>query len=121
VRVSDPLVGPEILELFPQVDPYDWPYAAASAADVVVILNEDYGDLDLLRLRRAMAGNTLIDFRNLYEPQAVAEQGLRYVSLGRPTADRTQEQPRSVSDRGSANGVSRAGLIATHQPEEQQI
>ncbi|HVW91781.1 MAG TPA: nucleotide sugar dehydrogenase, partial [Devosia sp.] len=102
VRANDPLVGPEILELFPQVDPYDSPYVAASGADLVVILNEDFGALDLPRLARAMAGRTIVDFRNLYDPQDVADQGFRYVSLGRAVASHEQDEPRLASARAAA-------------------
>lgn len=101
IRVNDPLVGPEILRLFPQVDPYDSPYVAASEADLVVILNEDFGALDLSRLARAMTGRTIVDFRNLYDPQDVAEQGFRYVSLGRATASYEEDEPRLASTRAA--------------------
>jgi UDPglucose 6-dehydrogenase len=89
VRVHDPLIGPEILRRFPGVDSFESPYMAASDAELVAILTDDeaYRRLDLARLRRAMAGRTLVDFRNLLDPAAVGEHDFRYVSIGRPIAD----------------------------------
>jgi UDPglucose 6-dehydrogenase len=66
----------------------DCPYEAARGADVVVILTEwdDYARLDLERLSRSMAGRSVIDCRNLFEPQDVTRHGLKYISIGRSTA-----------------------------------
>jgi UDPglucose 6-dehydrogenase len=98
LRVHDPLIGSEILRRFPGIDSFESPYLAASGAELVAILtdSEPYRRLDLARLRRAMAGRTLVDFRNLLDPAAAAEHGFRYVSIGRPIADagEPREQPR---------------------------
>lgn len=65
------------------------PYDAARDADATVIATEwnQFRALDLQRLRASMKVPLLIDLRNLYEPQRVSAEGLRYVSLGRPAAD----------------------------------
>lgn len=63
---------------------------AATAADVVAIVTEwdqfKQGKLDLVTLKSAMAGETLVDFRNLFDPEVVAQVGLAYHSVGRPAA-----------------------------------
>ncbi|HEX2146362.1 MAG TPA: UDP-glucose/GDP-mannose dehydrogenase family protein [Pseudorhizobium sp.] len=66
----------------------DCPYEAASKADAVVILTEweEYAKLDLERLAKAMNGQALLDFRNLFDPGSVTRHGLRYVSIGRRPA-----------------------------------
>lgn len=110
LRVHDPLIGTEILRRFPGVDSFDSPYLAANGAELVAILTdgEAYRNLDLARLRRVMAGRTLVDFRNLLDPAAVAANGFRYVSIGRPIAD--AGEPTSPSRRRQPASRPEAGL-----------
>ncbi|MFN7169584.1 MAG: UDP-glucose dehydrogenase family protein [Pannonibacter sp.] len=81
------------------------PYEAAANADMVVILTEweDYARLDLQRLARSMAGRTIFDCRNLFEPQDVARQGLKYISIGRSTAVPLATPPRKRAGAGTAH------------------
>ncbi len=60
-------------------------YDAARDADVAVIVTEwnDFKTLDLARLKAALRGPVVVDFRNLHDPAAMKAAGLRYVSLGR--------------------------------------
>jgi UDPglucose 6-dehydrogenase len=64
------------------------PYAAAADADALLILTdwEDFGSLDLARMKQTLRFPIVIDGRNLYKPSAMIEQGFTYVSVGRPTA-----------------------------------
>jgi len=39
--------------------------------------------LDLSRLRGVMAGNGLVDLRNIYRPEDMRAKGFRYTSIGR--------------------------------------
>ncbi|MCF6367692.1 UDP-glucose dehydrogenase family protein [Rhizobium halophilum] len=66
----------------------DCPYEAATNADAVVILTEweEYAALDLARLAKAMAGRSLLDFRNLFAAEEVNRHGLRYIATGRRPA-----------------------------------
>lgn len=86
VRASDPEAIEAARPKLPGVAFFREAYAAARGADVLVVLTEwpDYASLDLERIRRVMRGHRLIDFRNLFEPEAVARAGFDYVSLGRP-------------------------------------
>jgi UDPglucose 6-dehydrogenase len=60
-------------------------YAAATDADVVVILTEwpEFKELDLDRLASVMAGKAIVDTRNLLDPAAVRSTGLAYDGVGR--------------------------------------
>ena len=60
-------------------------YAAAADADAVAIVTEwdAFRALDLPRLKRAMAGDVLVDLRNVYAPDEAARAGLAYISIGR--------------------------------------
>lgn len=57
---------------------------AAKAADAVVIATEwaQYGELDLVRLRRAMSGDLLVDARGLVDPKAARRAGLDHIRIG---------------------------------------
>jgi UDPglucose 6-dehydrogenase len=62
-------------------------YEAATGADAVAIITEwdEYRALDLRRLAEIMRGNLLVDFRNVYDRDVVAQAGLTYASMGRRT------------------------------------
>jgi UDPglucose 6-dehydrogenase len=59
---------------------------AAEGADALVLLTEwnEFRALSPARLRRAMRGNVLLDFRNVYDPEAMRAEGFLYGSIGRP-------------------------------------
>jgi UDPglucose 6-dehydrogenase len=64
------------------------PYQAATGADALLILTEweEFASLDLDRLRTLLKHPVVLDGRNLYSPATMAENGLSYYSVGRPTA-----------------------------------
>ncbi len=55
-------------------------YEAARGADVVLLVTEwdEFKQLDLPHLRKAMAGDVFLDGRNVYDPGAMRELGFRY-------------------------------------------
>jgi UDPglucose 6-dehydrogenase len=59
---------------------------AASGADAVVLLTEwnEFRALAPEKLKSAMAGRVLLDFRNVYDPAVMREAGFAYRSIGRP-------------------------------------
>ena len=63
-------------------------YGAAEQADALLILTdwEEFAELDLSRLHTALRYPIVIDGRNLYDPEKMAENGLVYLSMGRPDA-----------------------------------
>jgi UDPglucose 6-dehydrogenase len=62
------------------------PYEAAKDADAVLILTEwdEFRDLDFRKLKKVMAHPTIIDGRNLLDPEKMREMGFTYRSVGRP-------------------------------------
>lgn len=64
----------------------DDPYSCAAKADALVIVTEwdAFRALDLAEIRKVMAGNVLVDLRNIYPPQDVTEAGLTYWGIGKP-------------------------------------
>jgi UDPglucose 6-dehydrogenase len=88
VVVCDPQGEREGRALLPRVAWESDPYRAAEKADAVVVLTEwnMFRGLDLTRLRGVMAGDALVDLRNVYSPDHAQAAGFRYVSIGRPSA-----------------------------------
>lgn len=80
---------PEAIETAkPLIDNVDWAkdcYEIADDADAVVILTEwnEFRALDLNRLKDQMKGNSVIDLRNVYDPEEMASLGFDYTSVGR--------------------------------------
>ena len=69
-------------------------YEAAQGADCLVLVTEwnEFRNLDLTRLREAMAAPVLVDLRNVYRPDSMAAEGFAYrgVGRGRPPEARTR-------------------------------
>jgi len=63
----------------------DDPYKACENADILVILNDWPGliDLDFKKVRSAMKGSTLLDTQNLLDPSKISEFGIRCIGMGR--------------------------------------
>jgi len=68
-------------------------YAAAKDADAVLILTDwkEFANLDLPELNRALKFPIIIDGRNLYKPEYMADHGFTYVSIGRPANYNAQQ------------------------------
>ena len=64
-------------------------YGCAEGADAVVILTEwsMFRALDLRRLKDVLAEPLVIDLRNVYRPEEMLREGIRYISIGRPDVD----------------------------------
>ena len=68
-------------------------YEAAKGADAVLILTDwkEFAQLDLVKLNQAVRFPIVVDGRNLYKPQQMAEHGFTYVSMGRPASYHAQQ------------------------------
>ena len=62
-------------------------YVALDGADGVVLLTEwnEFRALDLARAKKMLKRPLMVDLRNIYPPQQMAEAGFVYVSVGRAT------------------------------------
>ena len=60
-------------------------YEAAANAEAVTILTEwnEFRNLDLDRLKKAMTGDVIQDTRNIFDPETMAAHGFVYLSRGR--------------------------------------
>jgi UDPglucose 6-dehydrogenase len=66
-------------------------YEALTGADGVVILTEwnEFRALDLGRVKSLLKRPLMVDLRNIYRPQLMAEAGFTYVSVGRRSGPET--------------------------------
>jgi UDPglucose 6-dehydrogenase len=82
----DPMASEHATEVETRLMIASSPYEAASGAHCLVVCTEwpEYKDLDLVRLREAMAIPAVVDARNLLDPDAVADAGFLYLPVGRP-------------------------------------
>lgn len=85
VRAYDP-AGAEIARrLLPELDVRRSPYALARGADALLVVTEwnEFRQLDLQRLRRAMRRPVIVDGRNIYDPAGMQAMGFVYRGIGR--------------------------------------
>jgi UDPglucose 6-dehydrogenase len=68
------------------IEIHDDPYAAVSGAEVVVLLTEwrEFRWLDYSKVFGEMATPSIVDARNLLDPQAMRKIGFAYAGIGRP-------------------------------------
>ena len=85
VTAYDPEGMDEAAELLPQVQMTKGPYEAAAGAHALVMITEwdAFRALDLSRLANVMAGDALVDLRNVYKAEDAERAGLSYSGVGR--------------------------------------
>jgi UDPglucose 6-dehydrogenase len=85
IRAYDPQGRAKAEGLIPGVEWCNGALEAGEGADIVVILTEwnEFRALDLRQLREVMAGNVLVDLRNVYAEVTVSEAGLVYYGIGK--------------------------------------
>jgi UDPglucose 6-dehydrogenase len=86
VRAFDPAGMHEAQGLLKDVDYAEGTYQTLEDADAVVIITEwdEFRALDLERAKSLMKTPIMIDLRNIYRPDEMAEAGFAYHSIGRP-------------------------------------
>ncbi|WP_291297844.1 UDP-glucose/GDP-mannose dehydrogenase family protein [Elioraea sp.] len=59
---------------------------AATGADALVLITEwnEFRAISPARLKAVMAGDVIVDLRNVWDPVAMRQAGFRYSSIGRP-------------------------------------
>ncbi|MBV9862303.1 MAG: UDP-glucose/GDP-mannose dehydrogenase family protein [Alphaproteobacteria bacterium] len=85
IRAFDPGGLDEARKVLPDLVYCGDAYETIEGADALVLLTEwnEFRALDLGRVKRLLRTPLVIDLRNIYNPQDMAEAGLRYVSIGR--------------------------------------
>jgi len=84
VRSHDPQGMEACRELIPDMDYCGDPYETLEGAHCCVLMTEwnQYRALDLERVRNTMNEPVIVDLRNVYDPQRMADLGFRYHGVG---------------------------------------
>jgi UDPglucose 6-dehydrogenase len=85
VRAFDPAAMENSRDLLPDLYYARDVYDCASGADFVVLATEwnEFRALDLEHLGRLLKSKTMIDLRNVYEPEEMRAAGWKYIGVGR--------------------------------------
>ena len=85
LRAFDPAAMDEAREQLPALEVAADEYDAAEGADLLILATEwnQFRHIDMPRLRELLAKPTIVDLRNVYEPQEMKELGFQYVGVGR--------------------------------------
>ncbi len=85
VQAYDPVSGEIAARMLPDVCLAESVYEVAKDADALVVVTEwnEFRHLDMGRIRRNMAGNVLLDGRNIWDPEEMAGLGFVYSGVGR--------------------------------------
>ncbi|MBO0345394.1 UDP-glucose/GDP-mannose dehydrogenase family protein [Roseibium sp. CAU 1637] len=85
LRAYDPASMEEAAKVMPDLMFCDGPYHALENADAVVIITEwdQFRALDLNRVKTLLKAPKVIDLRNIYKPDYMADRGFDYTSVGR--------------------------------------
>lgn len=88
IKAYDPQAMPEAqwrLSAVTNLEYCDNEYSVAEGADALIILTEwnQFRSLDLDKIKASMSIPRLFDFRNIYDPATVRNQGFEYYSVGR--------------------------------------
>ncbi len=85
VRAFDPAGAFEAEKLLTDVEFVTGPYQCAEGADLLAIITEwnEFRALDLERVRDSLKAPIIVDLRNIYDVEDMAQRGFTYVSVGR--------------------------------------
>jgi UDPglucose 6-dehydrogenase len=85
VQVYDPVAMQVARQIKPNLELTVNPYECSAGCDAVVLMTEwnEFKQLDLRRLKNLMKSPVIIDARNIYEPEQLADMGFSYRGIGR--------------------------------------
>jgi UDPglucose 6-dehydrogenase len=89
VRAYDPQGMSHARSLLTDVSFSSDPYVCAEGADALVVMTEwkEFRTLDPVRIKSLLKRPIMVDLRNIYRPETMAQHGFTYVSVGRPKVD----------------------------------
>jgi UDPglucose 6-dehydrogenase len=86
VCAHDPIAAAAAREQAPREIVYcEQMYEAINECDVLLLATEwnEYKNIDFRMVRKLMRGNVVFDGRNIFDPEKVVAEGLRYIGVGR--------------------------------------
>jgi UDPglucose 6-dehydrogenase len=84
IRGFDPVAMEQAAKVVQNVTMFDNPYACAQGVDALVLVTDwrEFKTLDLARLRKGMAGDVIVDLRNIIDPDEALRHGLHVTNVG---------------------------------------
>jgi len=85
VHAFDPVAMDVAQPLLPDVHMFKDPYDMAAGCNGLVVVTEwnEFKQLDLDQLKKALKEPVIFDARNIYDPQLMREKGFKYRAIGR--------------------------------------
>jgi UDPglucose 6-dehydrogenase len=86
VRAHDPIARESArAKTLGEITYCDQLYEAIDEVDVLLLATEwnEYKNIDFRMVRKLMRGNVVFDGRNIFDPEKVVAEGLRYIGVGR--------------------------------------
>ncbi len=85
VQAYDPVAMSVARQIRPELELAANPYECGAGCDAVVLMTEwnEFKQLDLRRLKNLMKSPVMVDARNVYEPDQMADMGFSYRGIGR--------------------------------------
>ncbi len=98
VKAYDPAGMDDARTMLSDVQWCEDTYEVLDDADALVIVTEwnEFRSLDLERVRSLLKEPVIVDLRNIYDPEIMAEAGFRYSSIGRPDQVNAAESGRKA-------------------------
>ncbi len=89
VKGYDPAAMTVAARLMPEVELASDPYQLAEGCDALVVCTEwnEFKQVDLERVKRAMKQPVIVDGRNIYDAAVMRQYGFRYAGIGRGYAN----------------------------------
>jgi len=85
IKAYDPEAMPNTKKVLPELEYCKDPYEAANESEALVIMTEwdEFKGLDLDRIKQLMVHPTIVDGRNIFNPERMEKLGFTYKSIGR--------------------------------------
>lgn len=73
-------------------------YEAANDADAIIVATDwnEYKQMDFCVVKKLMNGVTVVDARNIYDPERVVSSGLKYLGVGRRMKEKSGQSVQSA-------------------------
>jgi UDPglucose 6-dehydrogenase len=85
IKAFDPIAMTNAKNIIEGIEFADSAIEAAKDADILIIMTEwnEFREVDLKKIKEQMAGNYLVDGRNIYNPEDARDAGFEYAGVGR--------------------------------------
>lgn len=98
VKAYDPVAMETAAELMPKVTYCHNAYEVANHSDALILITEwdEFKELDMRKMASLMRQPVIVDSRNLYDPEEMAQAGFVYEGIGRRGISRERAEARIV-------------------------